>query len=385
MGRKPSNVYDYFTRLEPEVGKGMVRYQCKKCNKQYASNATRLVEHLKSQCLPTFQHNQRIARPTSLPSNLPPVAFEPYEGPKSKKKKKTFHVATTPSIVTSAPTESESVADAADSMAATVASLAVPTANADVYANAGVETAQSLALRRSEQQLLSNMLEAEGEPLDLSEVLLRLAKLSTCVIADAMAQMKIQGHLLDVNLVRGYDAPLAMNICGPALTVKMMPITGAMNGDGSYDYMDTAEMGQVVVISAPTGVRSAVFGGLLATASKTRSVAGVVTDGCVRDVQELCTMNFPAFATGTSVHGEYGSTTIADVNCPVVVAGCVVRQNDIIRGDINGVLVIPAERAEDIATKAEIIEDQDNKILEALHDGEPLQRSLHRFRSSRNV
>lgn len=60
MGRKPSNVYDYFTRLEPLDGKGLVRYECKKCQKQYASNATRLAEHLKqSGCSPTFQSNQR--------------------------------------------------------------------------------------------------------------------------------------------------------------------------------------------------------------------------------------------------------------------------------------------------------------------------------------
>src|SRR5688572_19137641 len=60
MGRKPSNVYDYFTRLDPLDGKGLVRYECKKCQKQYASNATRLAEHLKqSGCSPTFQSNQR--------------------------------------------------------------------------------------------------------------------------------------------------------------------------------------------------------------------------------------------------------------------------------------------------------------------------------------
>ncbi|GMF21220.1 unnamed protein product [Phytophthora fragariaefolia] len=250
----------------------------------------------------------------------------------------------------------------------------------------GAEPAHALALKRADQQLLTNMLEAEHDPpADMTEVLLRLAKLTTCVIADAMTDLKIDGHLVDVSLVRGYDAPLAMNICGPALTVKMLPTTGAMVTGGSYDYMDTAEMGQVVVISAPAGSTKAVFGGLLATASKARNVAGVVTDGRVRDVQELCTMNFPAFATGTSVHGNVGSTTIAEVNAPILVAGCVVRPNDIIRGDVNGVIVIPYERSDEIANRAEVIEEQDNKIIQALHDGEPLQRSLHRFSAPREV
>ncbi|KAF1777585.1 Ribonuclease E inhibitor RraA/Dimethylmenaquinone methyltransferase [Phytophthora cactorum] len=352
MGRKPSNVYDYFTRLEPEFGrKGLVRYQCKKCDKQYASNATRLADHLKMSCVPGFQTNQR-SRKIIVATHSAPATNSHHEAEAEDEG------------------ETEEAEDSTDSMAATVASLAVPAPSPDTYSAAGVDTTQSLALKRADQQLLTNMLESEAEPpQDQTEVLLRLAKLSTCVIGDAMALMKVKGHLVDLNLVRGYDAPLAMNICGPALTVKMMPITGAT----------------VVVISAPTGISTAVFGGILATASKARNVAGVVTDGRVRDVQELCAMNFPAFATGTSVHGVWGSTAIGDVNCPIVVAGCVVRHNDIIRGDINGVIVIPAERAQDIATRAEIIEDQDNKIADALNEGEPLQRSLHRFRSSRDV
>ncbi|KAL3665817.1 hypothetical protein V7S43_009244 [Phytophthora oleae] len=223
-------------------------------------------------------------------------------------------------------------------------------------------------------------------PQNTADLLLRLAKLSTCVIADAMARVKIRGCLVDVSLARGYEAPLAMNICGLALTVKMMPSTGITPpSSGSYDYMETAKMGQVVVISAPPGLTTAVFGGLLATASKVRNLAGVVTDGRVRDLQDLSAMNFPAFATGTSVHGVYGSTTVAEVNRTVVVAGCVVRPNDIIRGDMSGVVVIPPERAQEIALRAEIIEDQDSQIVEAVDEGEPLYCSIRRVRSSLKV
>ncbi|TDH66232.1 hypothetical protein CCR75_005865 [Bremia lactucae] len=366
MGRKLSNVYDYFFRLESEPGrKGLVRYQCKKCDKQYASNATRLAEHLKMSCAPSFQTNQR-ARAKALLTGPP--------GPPYDEK------------LQNEGTMDENE-DLSENIMATEASLASQSASTDAFATAGVETAQSLALKRADQQLLSSMLESESDPpQDMTEVLLRLAKLSTCVLGDAMAQLKIQGHLVTLELLRGYDTPLTINICGPALTVQIVPITGATVGlRRSYDYVDTAEMGQVVVISAPTGITSAVFGGLLATAAKARNVAGIVTDGRVRDVQALCRLNFPAFASGTSVHGEWGSTAIGEVNCPIVVAGCVVRQNDIIRGDVNGVIVIPAERAQEIVMRAEVIEDQDHEIVQALNEGLPLQRSLYRVRSSRDI
>jgi regulator of RNase E activity RraA len=214
-----------------------------------------------------------------------------------------------------------------------------------------------------------------------TDLLLRLAKLSTCAIADALGQLRVQAHLVDVDLVRGYESPLAMNICGPALTVKVMPANGPQVKKLPFNYVDTAEMGQVIVISAPEGCTSAVFGGLMATAAKARSVAGVVTDGRVRDVQEFSAMNFPVFSRGTSVHGQRNSTSVVDVGCPIVVSGCVVRNTDIIRADINGVVVIPAEHALDVALKAELIEEQDNKIAEAVQQGEPLQRSFQRFRS----
>ncbi|KAG7390909.1 hypothetical protein PHYPSEUDO_006393 [Phytophthora pseudosyringae] len=213
------------------------------------------------------------------------------------------------------------------------------------------------------------------------EVQQGLAKLSVCAIADAMAKLKIQGHLVDVSLVRGFDAPLATDICGPAFTVQVVPATGPAVKKLPFHYVDKTERGQVIVISAPDGSTSGVFGGLLATASKARGAAGVVTDGRVRDVQEISSMGFPAFSRGTSVHGQQGTTTVVDVNCPVVVGRRVVRHGDIVRADINGVIVVPFEHAAEVAAKAAVIEEQDNKVADAVKQGAGLQESFKRFRS----
>ncbi|POM75297.1 Demethylmenaquinone methyltransferase [Phytophthora palmivora] len=213
------------------------------------------------------------------------------------------------------------------------------------------------------------------------EVQQRLAKLSVCAIADAMAKLKIQSHLVDVSLVRGFRAPLSTDICGPAFTVHVVPATGPAVKKLSFHYVDKTEKGQVIVISAPDGSTTGVFGGLLAAASKARGAAGVVTDGRVRDVQEISSMGFPAFSRGTSVHGQQGATTVMDINCPVIVGGCVVRKNDIIRGDVNGVIVVPIEHAAEVAAKAEVIEEQDKKVEDAVKHGAGLQQSFKRFRS----
>ncbi|KAF1777599.1 Ribonuclease E inhibitor RraA/Dimethylmenaquinone methyltransferase [Phytophthora cactorum] len=127
-------------------------------------------------------------------------------------------------------------------------------------------------------------------PLVAPDVQQRLAKLSVCAIADAMAKLKIQGHLVDVSLMRGIKVPRTRTFADLHLRCKSYPPWAPHT--------------------------SGVFGGLLATASKARGVAGIVTDGRVRDVQEISSMGFPAFSRGTSVHGQQGTTTVVDVNCP---------------------------------------------------------------------
>ncbi|CAI5709708.1 unnamed protein product [Hyaloperonospora brassicae] len=216
----------------------------------------------------------------------------------------------------------------------------------------------------------------------------RLSTLSVCAIADAMAKLQIHSHLVDVLPVpsslsssSSSSSFLTTNICGSAFTVQLVPATGASVKKQSFHYVDKTASGQVIVISAPSGSTSGVFGGLLAAAAKARGAVAVVTDGRVRDVQELSAMDFPAFSCGTSVHGQQGATTVADVNCPIVVAGCVVRPNDIIRGDVNGVLVVPIERAEEVAAMAARIEQQDDHVAKAVKQGSGLQESFRRFRS----
>ncbi|KAI9918428.1 hypothetical protein PsorP6_011762 [Peronosclerospora sorghi] len=196
-----------------------------------------------------------------------------------------------------------------------------------------------------------------------------------------MAKLKIKGHLIDVNLVPFPPTSSDVDICGPAFTVQVVPATGCAVRKLPFHYVDKTEKGQVIVISAPTRSTSAVFGGLLATASKARGVAAIVTDGCVRDVQELGSLGFPSFARGTSVHGQQGTTTVERVNGPILVGDCVVRKNDLIRGDMNGVIVIPRERAADVAAEAERIEAQDNKVAHALKEGTGLQQAFKCFRS----
>lgn len=284
MGRKPSNVYDFFDRVdtsEEAIGNSRVKYECKTCKKQYVANATKLAEHLRqSGCSPSFQSNQ---------------------GSSSEGK---MH-----------------------------------------------------------------------EECDIP-IINRLAQVSTCALADAMEQMKLKGFMPSLSLLPGYTNPLCADVCGPAYTIQMSPTSGVAVRKIGYHYADAAPRGSVIIISSPGDIDVAVCGGLAATQAKLRGCAGLITDGKCRDMAEICGLDFHVFARGTTVRGRHGRLAMTSVGNPVIIDGCTIRNNDIIRADINGIVVIPLERASDILLRAELIEQQDAKVEEAIRTGDTIQSAV---------
>jgi len=135
-------------------------------------------------------------------------------------------------------------------------------------------------------------------------------------------------------------------IVAPAFTVRCWP------GDGSamMRAVDEAERGAVLVIDAGSS-HSATWGGGATLAAIHRGLAGVVSNGSVRDVEQIHASRFPVFCTGISVRGgvrnHRGWTGI-----PIAVGGAVIHPGDLIVADIDGVVVVPQERAEETLLNA---------------------------------
>ncbi len=210
-----------------------------------------------------------------------------------------------------------------------------------------------------------------------SETRDRLRQVSTATVATALFKRGLRNQA--IQNVRALS-PNAPTMVGPAFTLRYMPAREDLNqlqvfrdrGHPQRKAIEDCPPGAVLVMDSRKDARAASAGGILVTRLKMRGAAGVVTDGGFRDSAEIAQLDFPAYHQRPSAPTNLTLHQAIDINVPIGCGDAPVFPGDIMLGDSDGVMVIPAHLADEIAAEATEMTAFEDFVTERVRGGQSI-------------
>lgn len=196
----------------------------------------------------------------------------------------------------------------------------------------------------------------------------------------------VVGDILDVmgyahQFLPAYIRPLRddMKLAGKACTVLQYDVFGPQEKPFGLmtEALDQLEENEIYI---STGAHnSALWGEMLTAASKYRGAVGAVVDGYHRDTPQVLTQDFPVFSKGNWAQDSSIRTYVANFRCTIEIGQVTINDGDIVFGDIDGVLVIPKEIAEEVITKSLQKASEEKVVLKAIQNGMSATEAFAKF------
>ncbi len=205
----------------------------------------------------------------------------------------------------------------------------------------------------------------------------KLKNISTASIATALYKRGLRNQFIQ-NVV-----PVAKKeerMVGQAFTLRYIParedrnqITVFRNPDHPQRVaIETCPPGWVLVMDARKDARAATAGSILITRLALRGAAGVVSDGGFRDAEGIGALDMPAYYARPSAPTNLTLHEALDINVPISCGEAPVFPGDVLLGDKDGVMVIPAHLADEIAEECAGMESFEDFVLEEVQKGTPI-------------
>lgn len=205
---------------------------------------------------------------------------------------------------------------------------------------------------------------------DLDKELVALfAGLDTPGVSDALDKLGLPGQCLGVMPLANYDTVLV----GPAYTVQYVSASTPPGTVG--DFIDDVAPGDVVVIDNQGRTDCTVWGDIMTQYAGQQGIAATVIDGVCRDVTKALGDGYPIFSKGRFMRTGKDRVQVQAINQPVSIGTARVCARDIIVADANGVVVVPRERAREVAATTRRIEAVEAQIRTQISQGRSLRQA----------
>lgn len=202
----------------------------------------------------------------------------------------------------------------------------------------------------------------------------RLAKVSTASIATALYKRGLRGQFIQGVSPVSWKG---VNMVGQAFTLRTIPAREDRNPIETFRdpahpqrvAVETCPPGWVLVIDSRKDARAASAGSILVTRLAVRGGAGIVSDGGFRDAEGIGRLDMPAYHRRPSAPTNLTLHEALDLNVPIACGDAPVFPGDVVVGDGDGVIVIPARLAEEIAEECTEMETFEDFVTERVRDG----------------
>ena len=202
----------------------------------------------------------------------------------------------------------------------------------------------------------------------------RASKLDCATLSDALDKLGIAGQCQRI-LPRDDSFRMA----GRAWTLLYGPAGKPAGTVG--DYIDDVPPGSVIVLDNGGRDNATVWGDILTEIAHRRGIAGTLIDGICRDVALCRQLGYPVFSKGHWMRTGKDRVQVEAIGVPVTIGEARVAPGDIVRGDADGVVVIPQAHEAEVLDTAEAIEAAEDRIRQAVRGGMRLDeaRKLHKY------
>ena len=202
-------------------------------------------------------------------------------------------------------------------------------------------------------------------------------KLYTPVVGDILVAKGYMHQFLPQNIRPLRDD---MKIAGKAMTVLMIDVFGEQEKPFGRlcECLDQIQPNEIYIATGGTK-RCAYWGELLTATAKTRGGNGAIVDGWHRDTPQVLEQNWPVFSTGCYAQDSSVRTQVVDFRCQIEIGQVTIHDGDYIFGDVDGVIIIPKEIAQEVVEEALEKASKEKGLRKAVEGGMSVTEAFEKF------